>query len=133
MVPLANDMLEDLREYYRFHRNPLVIFPNVGRGIQAGPELAARMHASTTAMPQSSLQRLLVVARKELNLPEATVHTLRHSYATHLLESGASVHTVQHLLGHKNIDTTMVYLHLTHQTRENTRELIEALCHGLPR
>ena len=57
----------------------------------------------------------------------------RAGVATHLIESGASLHTVQRLLGHKKIDTTMVYLHLTHQSREDTRELIEALCQGLPR
>ena len=133
MVPIAQDLLEDLRGYYRFHRHPFLIFPNVGRGIQAGAELKARMRAAQTPMPHGSLQRLLLVARKELNIPDATVHTLRHSYATHLIESGASLHTVQHLLGHKKIDTTMVYLHLTHQSREDTRALIEALCQGLPR
>lgn len=133
VVPIAAEMLEDLREYYKFHRHPLLIFPNAGRGIQRGDELKARMRAAKTPMPQGSLQRLLVVARKELNIPDATVHTLRHSFATHLIESGASLHTVQRLLGHKKIDTTMVYLHLTHQSREDTRALIEALCQGLPR
>jgi integrase/recombinase XerD len=133
IVPLARDMLEDLRAYYRFHRHPFLIFPNAGRGIQSGAGLVARMRAAKTPMPQGSLQRLLVVARKELDIPDATVHTLRHSYATHLIESGASLHTVQRLLGHKKIDSTMVYLHLTHQSREDTRALVEALCQGLPR
>ncbi len=133
MVPIASDMLEDLRAYYRFHRHPLLIFPNVGRGIQHGAELKARMRSATTPMPHASLQRLLVVARKELNIPDATVHSLRHSFATHLIESGASLHTVQRLLGHKKIETTMTYLHVTHQSREDTRALIEALCQGLPR
>jgi integrase/recombinase XerD len=133
MVPIASDMLEDLRAYYRFHRNPLLIFPNVGRGIQHGDELPARMRSATTPMPHASLQRLLVVARKELGIPDATVHSLRHSFATHMIESGASLHTVQRLLGHKKIETTMTYLHVTHQSREDTRALIEALCQGLPR
>lgn len=133
VVPIAHDMLEDLRAYYGFHRHPFLIFPNAGRGIQHGPELKARMNAARRPMPQGSLQRLLVLVRKELNIPDATVHTLRHSYATHLIESGASLHSVQHLLGHKKIDTTMVYLHLTDQSREVTRELIEGLCQGLPR
>lgn len=133
MVPIASDMLADLREYYRFHRNPLLLFPNAGRGIQNGDELKARMRSATTPMPHGSLQRLLVVARGELNIPDATVHTLRHSFATHMIESGASLHTVQRLLGHKQIDTTMVYLHVTHQSQEDTCALIEGLCHGLPR
>jgi len=84
-------------------------------------------------MPHSSLQRLLILARKELDLPDATVHTLRHSFATHMIEGGASLHTMQRLLGHKNIETTMVYLHVTHQSQEDTRALVEELCQGLPR
>lgn len=133
MVPIAADMLEDLRSYYRLHRHPFLIFPNVGRGTQHGADLQARMHSATTPMPHSSLQRLLVVARKELGLPDATVHSLRHSFATHMIEGGASLHSVQRLLGHKKIETTMTYLHVTHQSREDTRALIEALCQGLPR
>lgn len=134
VVPLAEDMLEDLRAYYRFHRHPILIFPNVGRGRQCDPdELARRMHEAQSPMPGGSLQRLLVLARKEINLPDATPHSLRHSFATHLIEGGASVHTVQRLLGHKQLDTTMVYLHLTHQSTENTRALVEDLCKGLPR
>jgi len=134
VVPLAQDMLEDLRRYYRFHRHRLLLFPNAGRGTQSDPdELARRMREAVSPMPHGSLQRLLVLARKELNLPSATPHSLRHSYATHLIEGGASLHTVQRLLGHKQINTTMVYLHLTHQSTENTRALVESLCRGLPR
>jgi len=84
-------------------------------------------------MPINSLQRLLVVARKELNLPQATPHTLRHSFATHLAEAGASIHTIKALLGHKNINTTMIYMHLTHRTEEDSRALVERLCRELPR
>lgn len=83
-------------------------------------------------MPCSSLQRLLIVARKELHLPDASIHTLRHSFATHLLEAGAHLHTIQRLLGHKHILTTMVYLHVTHQTTQGTLELMEDLYRGLP-
>jgi len=133
VVPLATPMLEDLRTYYRFHRHPLLLFPNVGRGHQSGAGLAERMRQATAPMPHSSLQRLLVVARKHLNIPGASVHSLRHSFATHLLESGAHLHTIQRLLGHKQITSTMVYLHLTHQSQQDTLRLIEDLCVGLPR
>jgi integrase/recombinase XerD len=84
-------------------------------------------------MPISSMQRLLVLARKELDIPDATPHTLRHSYATHMLEAGASIHTIQKLLGHAHINTTMLYLHLTHEAEENALELAEELCRDLPR
>ena len=133
MVPIPRPMVEDLRHYWKFHRNPLLLFPNVGRGDGSPGELAARMRASNRPMPVSSIQRLIVVARKELNLPDATAHTLRHSFATHLVEAGASLHTVQELLGHAFINTTMVYLHLTHRSRQDSRALVERLCDGLPR
>ena len=134
MVPLPDVMVEDLRRYWRFHQHPLLLFPGAGRGPQKDPaKLAARMKAATSPMPFSSLQRLLVVARKELNLPEVSVHSLRHSFATHLLEEGASLHAIQRLLGHKQINSTMIYLHLTHQTEQDTLRLVEGLCEGLPR
>jgi site-specific recombinase XerD len=84
-------------------------------------------------MPHSSLQRLLIIARKHLNIPAASVHSLRHSFATHLLEAGAHLHTIQKLLGHKQITTTMVYLHLTHQSAREALRLMDELCRNLPR
>jgi integrase len=133
MVPIAPAMVEDLRRYWRVHQHPLLLFPNVGRGSTDLAEVAARMRTATTPMPVSSLQRLILVARKELNIPEATVHTLRHSFATHLIEAGAPIHAVKELLGHQQIETTMVYLHLTHRTEQDCRQLIQTLCQGLPR
>jgi site-specific recombinase XerD len=133
LVPLPTPMVEDLRRYWAFHRNPLLLFPNAGRGDNEPVSVASRMRSSQSPMPISSLQRLIVMARQELNLPAASVHTLRHSFATHLVEAGASLHTIQALLGHKQINTTMVYLHLTHQRTQDTLRLMEELCQGLPR
>ena len=133
MVPLAPEMIEDLRRYWAFHRNPVLVFPNVGRGACGPDKVALRMRRAAEPMPHTSLQRLLVEAREALDIPGATVHSLRHSFATHLVEAGASMHTVQALLGHKNINTTMVYLHLTHRSEQDCRKLVETLCRGLPR
>ena len=133
MVPISHTMVEDLRRYWKVHRHPLLLFPNVGRGDSSSDQVAARMHAATRPMPVSSLQRLIVVARKELNIPVCTMHTLRHSFATHLVEAGAGLHTVQALLGHSNIDTTMIYLHLTHRSEKDSRALVDILCQELPR
>jgi len=134
VVPLPTSMWQELRRYWAFHRHPLLIFPNAGRGDNNSPEaLAQRMHTATGPMPCSSLQRLIIVARKQLNLPAASVHSLRHSFATHLLEAGAHLHTIQKLLGHKQITSTMVYLHLTHQTTKDALQLMDQLCSGLPR
>lgn len=133
MVPIAQSMIEDLRRYWAFHRHPLLLFPSVGRGDNDRALTAQRMHEADRPMPLSSLQRLMVEARKELNIRACTCHTLRHSFATHLVEAGASLHTVKDLLGHAHIDTTMIYLHLTHRSEQDSRALVETLSEDLPR
>ena len=82
VIPLPAPMLEDLRKYWSFHRHPRWLFPNVGRGDQTPQALAERMRSAKTPMPDSSLQRLIIVARKQLNFPAASIHSLRHSFAT---------------------------------------------------
>lgn len=133
IVPLPTPLYQELRRYWAFHCHPLLLFPNVGRGANHPQALATRMRLATGPMPVSSLQRLVLVVRKELNLPAASIHTLRHSFATHLLEAGAHLHTIQQLLGHKQIESTMIYLHLTHQTTLQALGLMEDLYRGLPR
>jgi integrase/recombinase XerD len=133
VVPLPTSMYQELRRYWAFHRHSLLIFPNVGRGDTNRGALAARMRQATGPMPCSSLQRLLIIARKQLNIPAGSIHSLRHSFATHLLEAGAHLHTIQKLLGHKQITSTMVYLHLTHQTTRDALRLMDELCRTLPR
>lgn len=106
-VPMAKSTLNILRDYYKTHRNPLLVFPAPGRG-------EANESTSTKPLPDTSIQTVFKKSLREAGIKKnASVHTLRHSYATHLLEDGTDIRIIQEYLGHKSIRTTMVYTHLT--------------------
>ena len=110
-----------LRQYWATHRNPAWLFPATGRdGRQAA--------TADQPMTRTSVQKAMSRVVHELDFKKAiSVHTLRHSYATHLLEAGVNLRLIQHYLGHSSLHTTMVYLHLTTASQEQAVARIETL------
>jgi integrase/recombinase XerD len=118
-VPLPARTLSLLRQYWATHRHPLWLFPATGRD----HEHAA---SATGPMERSSVQGAMRRVVQELDFRKAiSIHTLRHSYATHLLEAGVNLRLIQQYLGHSSLQTTMVYLHLTSLGQEQARAAIE--------
>jgi len=123
-VPLPESTLYLLRDYWKRHRNPLWIFPRLGRSGHEGPQ-------ATRPMAKASVQGALRRVLKQLTITKRiSIHTLRHSYATHLLEAGVNIRRIQQYLGHSSLNSTMVYLHLTTQGHEHAYGIINSLMKG---
>ncbi len=89
-----------------------------GRGVVAGPRQlpAVFLNKNGTRLSSRSVGRLLEKYLKQAGLdPRTSPHTLRHSFATHLLDRGADIRSVQELLGHRSLGTTQIYTHVTTQ------------------
>ena len=129
-VPLAPAMVAQLRLWWQTHRHPQWLFPGPTSGWRERAQpLDAAAHA-TTHLSVSAVQNTFRLARAQSGLPvEATVHTLRHCYATHLLEEGVSLRLISQYLGHASLETTVIYTHLTPLNEARTRAALEVL-HG---
>lgn len=110
---LSPALLATLREYWRVYRPATWLFPNP---------------SGTGPIDHKTAQRLYCAARDRAGLGrQGGIHTLRHCFATHLLESGVDIHTIQRLLGHGHVSTTMRYFHLAHHKLTGTTSPLELL------
>jgi site-specific recombinase XerD len=120
-VPLPSSTLKILREYWATHRHRVWLFPATGRDHHQAASADGPMERSSV---QGALRRVV----RELEFRKTvSIHTLRHSYATHLLEAGVNLRLIQQYLGHSSLQTTMVYLHLTKVSHEQAFARIEEL------
>ena len=124
-VPLPSLSLHLLRRYWSTHRNATFIFPARGRSGREAPQASITMN-------RASVQGAFVRAKKAAGIPRSgvSVHTLRHCYATHLLEAGVNIRVIQRYLGHACLETTMQYLHLTKKGQEDAYKIINQLMSG---
>jgi site-specific recombinase XerD len=125
-VPLPAETLALLRTYWKTHRHPTWLFPATGRDHPQSPTAAS-------PMSRSRVQGAFRKAKQRAGITKmgVAIHPLRHSYATPLLEAGVTPRLIQRYLGHTQLETTMLYLHLTHKGHEDAYERLNALMHGL--
>jgi integrase len=130
-IPVSDELLARLRAFWKKHRNPEWMFPAPGRGwMTAGSTLAQALHRSERHLSDSAVQaamRATVLSlgwNKRHGKRPVTCHTLRHCFATHLLDAGVSIRLVSQYLGHSSLKPTLVYLHLTEVSESSAREVI---------
>jgi site-specific recombinase XerD len=122
-VPLAPSTLESLRLFWKIHRSVPWLFP---------ARLQPHSPKADGPVYPGNLRLAFHAACQQcgINKP-ASVHSLRHSYATHLLEAGVPLLLIQEILGHKNPATTAIYTHLTAQVHAQLADPLQALTQGL--
>jgi integrase/recombinase XerD len=116
-LPLSPALLETLRAYWRWRKPKLYLFPTRMRRVQSEEPISDKTVwiACSEAAHQAGIRK------------RVTPHTLRHSWATHLLEAGTDLRTIQVLLGHDDLETTAQYLHLSQRHLQTVTNPLDTL------
>jgi integrase/recombinase XerD len=116
-LPLTESILEMLREVWSIHRSRRWLFPS---------------RRVVTHLPDATARAAFVKARNECGFDERfRPHSLRHSFATHMLQQGVDIRIIQILLGHSSLRSTEIYTHLTEPLRDQLRKLLRQTTEGL--
>ena len=116
-VPIPEALIEELRDYWRTYRPTSFLFFGVHK--------CKRIRRAT-------IQKTFKLVLQEVGITKkVSVHTLRHSYATHLLDGGVGIRTIQEILGHSSLTTTAIYAHLSEKTKSMALPVVDNLMTSL--
>ena len=121
-VPLSAKLLEEFRVYWRWMKPKTYLFPGTVKNWR--PDVPV-----TTKAPWAACRE---AAQRAGITKHVSPHSLRHAYASHLLEAGADLRTIQILLGHAKLEHTLVYLHLSHKHLAAVANPLDTICVSSP-
>ncbi len=113
VIPISDKVIEMLREYYKIYKPRVWLFEGQNAGEQYSEESLAKVLKQACG-------------KAKVNKP-VSLHWLRHSYATHLLESGTDLRYIQELLGHKSSKTTEIYTHVSEKSLQKIKSPFDEL------